>query len=164
MADPTSLPQAAWNWIAGLLATALYGIIGWNVRVHHKKVEGHGKEISDLKLQAATFACADDVTRDFIGRQEFKAMEVEVAKMASRRELIAYMREHREEQKRWEAQQQRQHEQNREDLREIKEASLLRDHHAQEFRGEMRDAIGKLAIKVAEVATVQKVQGAPGSS
>lgn len=164
MADPTSLPQSAWTWIGGVVATLITALIGWNWKDIAKKVSDQGKEISDLKVRAATFACAADVDRDYAKRTEVAALEVRVAGHASRRELIAYMREHREQQTRWEGQQQRQHDENKEAMREIKEASLLRDHHAQEFRGEMREAINKLALKVESVSTIQSVQGAPKSS
>jgi hypothetical protein len=170
MADPTSLPQSTWSWIGGIVATLLAGLVGWNWKDFNKKISKHSEEISalkvetaSLKVQSASFACSEDVTRDFVSRAEFKDMEVELAKMASRRELMAAMRVHREEQRRWEKQMERQHVENKDVMREIKDASLLRDSHAQAFREEMRDAIGALALKVESVSTIQKVQGAPGS-
>jgi hypothetical protein len=163
MADPTSLPQSAWNWIAGIVVTVLTAIIGWNWKDQAKKVSDQGKEIGALKVQAAGFACTEDIARDYVKRSEFAAMEVNVAGLASRRELIAYMREHREQQQRWEQQQERRHDENKEAMRDICAASLLRDKHAQEFRTEMRNGLQNLALKVEAVSTIQKVQGAPGS-
>jgi hypothetical protein len=170
MADPTSLPQSTWNWIGGIVATLLTALVGWNWKDISKKVSKNAEEISALKVQAATFACSEDVTRelegvrrDYVSREDFKDMEVEVAKMASRRELMAAMRVHREEQRRWEKQMERQHAENKDSMKEIKDASLLRDSHAQAFRTEMRTAFGDLALKVEAVSTIQKAQGAPGS-
>lgn len=164
MADPTSLPQSAYNWIGGIVATLLTALVGWNWKDLSKKVSDNAREISALKVQAASFACTDDISRDYASREEFTAMEVSVAKLASRRELIAYSRQHREEAQRDRDQQARQHVENREAMRDIREASLLRDKHAQEFREEMRGALGKLALKVEAVSTIQSVQGAPKSS
>jgi hypothetical protein len=181
MADPTSVSEsAAVAWIASAIGTILMAfgaVLGWNYRETVKTVKGQGEAIAALQVktgkietEAASFVGKDEVERDFVRKVELTEMEVRVAGLASRKELIAYMREHSERQQRWEEQQQRQHEQNREHLKEIKDASLLRDKHAQEFRDEMRTAIGavaqdmgRLAIKVAEVATTQKVKGEQGS-
>src|ERR1700735_4789309 len=125
MADPTSLPESAWHWIGafvGSVLTILVGIIGWNFADVKKKGEDNSKAIGDLKLEAAKFAIATEVSRDYVSREDFSAMEVKVAGLVSRRELIAYMRAHRDEQAQRDKQQERQHIENKDVMKDIKEA------------------------------------------
>lgn len=167
MADPTSLPQAAWNWLGALVGgvlTLFAAVIGYNFREVSNKGKDNSAAISALKVEAATFARMEDVNRDFVKREEFVAMEVQMAKLVSRRELIAYMRAQKDDQAKRDRQLELQHAENKEVMRDIKDASLLRDKHAQEFRAEMREAIGELALKVEKVSTIQEVKGALAGS
>lgn len=167
MADPTSLPESVWHWIGALIGgilTVLVGVIGWNFADVKKKGEDNSKAITALELDATKFACSADVSRDYARRDDLAAVWVKMATFASRRELMTYMRLQREQNATWEREQQRQHDENKESMQEIKKASLLRDEHAQAFREEMRKALGDLALKVENVSTIQQVQGAPGGS
>lgn len=139
-------------------------VIGWNYREVVNKGKDNSTAITALKVEAAAFARMEDVNRDFVKREEFVAMEVQMAKLVSRRELIAYMRAQKDDQAKRDRQQELQHGENKEVMREIKDASLLRDKHAQEFRTEMREAISELALKVEKVSTIQEVRGASAGS
>jgi hypothetical protein len=159
-ADPASVPQTVWNALAGFIAGILgllYASLGWSYTRQVKKNDDVAKKLEELAIKAESFAYAEDVASDYVRKQDFNSMEVRLASLASRRELVAYMREHKD-------QQQSQHLENKEVMKALTAASERRDAHAQEFRKEMRDNLHQLALKVEFVSTIQKAQGAPGSS
>jgi len=127
--------------IFGVIMTMLYGAIGLSWSRTQRQVD-------NIEEAVKKFVPREDIDAVYARAERLRSLELTVAELASRRELMAHM-EHIAEDRRSQAATVKA------SFLELKETIETNESHSQEFRHEMRSAIHKLAMEAQRIATIQ---------
>lgn len=140
--------QTIVNWAGGVIA-GLFGIItaagGWMFTKYIAKIDS----LSDI---VGGLVPADEV----VTKDQLAAIEVRVAELVSRKELITHLEQMREDRLRM-------HEENKDNLKDMYSLLERKEVAHDEFRDELRNSVHDLALKVGSAIAVQNDRDkAPG--
>jgi hypothetical protein len=114
----------ALTWVGGSLATAIVGLFFWVLNLYRKKV--------------------DALEKNSVTKADMAALELRMAELASRRELIAYLEQ-------WRDERTRMHEENKASIAQLHDDIETTRSEVRSARSEVRDDIRAVHNRIDQV-------------